>query len=72
MLLPANKLEQALHQAAIDEKHVDEFYALLMESRVFILGKPAAKVESADFVLTDDDELLINHWETEEAELFVQ
>ncbi len=66
MLLPANKLEQALHQAAIDEKHVEEFYALLMESRVFILGKPAAEVKSADFVLTDDDELLINHWETEE------
>ena len=66
MLLPANKLEQALHQAAIDEKHVEDFYALLMESRVFILGKPAAEVESADFVLTDDDELLINHWESEE------
>lgn len=66
MLLPANKLEQALHQAAIDEKHIDAFYALLMESRVFILGKPAAEIKSADFVLTDDDELLINHWETEE------
>jgi len=66
MLLPANKLEQALHQAAIDEKHVEEFYALLMESRVFILGKPAAEVKTGDFVLTDDDELLINHWETEE------
>ena len=66
MLLPANKLEQALHQAAIDDKHVEAFYALLMESRVFILGKPAAEVDSADFVLTDDDELLINHWESEE------
>ncbi|MGB1310946.1 MAG: enhanced serine sensitivity protein SseB C-terminal domain-containing protein [Leucothrix sp.] len=66
MLLPANKLEQALHQAAIDEKHVEDFYSLLMESRVFILGKPAAEIESGDFVLTDDDELLINHWETEE------
>ena len=66
MLLPANKLEQALHQAAIDEKHVEAFYALLMESRVFILGKPAAEFESANFVLTDDDELLINHWEAEE------
>ena len=66
MLLPANKLEQALHQAAIDDKHVEDFYALLMESRVFILGKPAVETESADFVLTDDDELLINHWESEE------
>ena len=66
MLLPANKLEQALHQAAIDDKHVEAFYALLMESRVFILGKPAEEVKSADFVLTDDDELLINHWESEE------
>ena len=66
MLLPANKLEQVLHQAAIDDKHVEAFYELLMESRVFILGKPAAEVESADFVLTDDDELLINHWESEE------
>jgi len=65
MLLPANKLEQALHQAAIDEKHVEEFYTLLMESRVFILGKPAVE-KTGDFVLTDDDELLINHWETEE------
>jgi len=65
MLLPANKLEQALHQAAIDEKHVEAFYALLMESRVFILGKPAVE-KTGDFVITDDDELLINHWETEE------
>ena len=66
MLLPANKLEQALHQAAIDDKHVEDFYALLMESRVFILGKPAGEIKSADFVLTDDDELHINHWESEE------
>ncbi|PID44411.1 MAG: hypothetical protein CSB47_11255 [Proteobacteria bacterium] len=66
MLLPANALEQALHNAAADENKVEEFYRLMMQSRVFILGKPVKEVANADFVLTDDDEVLINHWESEE------
>lgn len=66
MLLPANALEQALHNAAIDENKVEVFYKLMMESRVFILGKPAKEITDANFVLSDDDELLINHWESDE------
>ena len=66
MLLPANALEQALHNAAIDENKVELFYKLMMESRVFILGKPAKEVTDTNFVLSDDDELLINHWESDE------
>jgi len=66
MLLPANALEQALHQAAIDENKVEGFYKLMMESRIFILGTPAGDVTDPEFVLTEDDELMINHWESEE------
>ena len=66
MLLPANALEQALHNAAIDEHKVEVFYKLMMESRVFILGKPAKELPDTNFVLSDDDELLINHWESDE------
>ena len=66
MLLPANALEQALHNAAIDENKVELFYKLMMESRVFILGKPAKELPDTNFVLSDDDELLINHWESDE------
>ena len=66
MLLPANKLEQALHQAAIDEAKVEDFYKLMMESRVFILGTPAGDITDPEFVLTEDDELMINHWESDE------
>lgn len=66
MLLPANALEQALHNAAIDEHKVEAFYTLMMQSRVFILGTPAKEVNDANFVLTEDDELLINHWESDE------
>jgi len=66
MLLPANALEQALHNAAIDENKIEGFYKLLMGSRVFILGKPAQEMPDANFVLSDDDELLINHWESDE------
>ena len=66
MLLPANALEQALHNAAADEHKVETFYKLMMESRVFILGKPAKELPDTDFVLSDDDELLINHWESDE------
>ena len=66
MLLPANALEQALHNAAIDDNKVEIFYKLMMESRVFILGKPAKELPNTDFVLSDDDELLINHWESDE------
>lgn len=66
MLLPANALEQALHNAAIDENKVDVFYKLMMQSRVFILGKPAKEMTDPNFVLSDDDELLINHWESDD------
>ena len=66
MLLPANALEQALHQAAIDEEKVEDFYKLMMESRVFILGTPAGEITDPEFVLTEDDELMINHWESDE------
>lgn len=66
MLLPANALEQALHNAAINENKVEFFYKLMMESRVFILGKPAKEMTDPNFVLSDDDELLINHWESDE------
>ena len=66
MLLPANELEQALHKAAIDEEKVEDFYKLMMESRVFILGTPAVENADPEFVLTEDDELMINHWESDE------
>lgn len=66
MLMPANELEKALYNAAVDDQRVEEFYKLLMESRVFILGVPAEGDKGADFVLTEDDELLISHWESEE------
>lgn len=66
MLLPANPLEKALHNAAIDDKKVVDFYLVLMESRVFILGKPAREITDSNFTLTEDDELMINHWESDE------
>lgn len=66
MLLPANALEQALHNAALDENKIELFYKLMMQSRVFILGKPAKEMTDTNFVLSDDDELMINHWESDE------
>jgi hypothetical protein len=65
MLLPANPLEKALHNAAIDDQKVVDFYLVLMESRVFILGKPAREITDSNFTLTEDDELMINHWESD-------
>ena len=64
MLLPANNLEKLLHKAAAENDHAPAFYEELMESKVFVLGK-AENENSGDFVLEDEQALIIQHWERE-------
>jgi hypothetical protein len=64
MLLPANNLEKLLHKAAAENDQAPAFYEALMESKVFILGK-AENENTGDFVLDDEQALIIQHWERE-------
>ena len=64
MLLPANNLEKALHKAAADHTQAPAFYEELMESKVFILGKPEEE-DVGKFTLEEEQALIIQHWERE-------
>ena len=65
MLLPTNDLEKALHKAAADHSQAPAFYEELMESKVFVLGKPEEE-DVGKFTLEEDQALIIQHWEKEE------
>ena len=65
MLLPVNDLEKALHKAAADHSQAPAFYDELMESKVFILGKPEED-DVGKFTLEEEQALIIQHWEREE------
>ncbi len=65
MLLPVNDLEKALHKAAADHSQAPAFYEELMESKVFILGKPEEE-DTGKFTLEEEQALIIQHWEREE------
>ncbi len=65
MLLPVNDLEKALHKAAADNTQAPAFYEELMESKVFILGKPEENPDSGKFTLEEEQALIIQHWERE-------
>ncbi|HIP94696.1 MAG TPA: enhanced serine sensitivity protein SseB, partial [Leucothrix sp.] len=65
MLLPVNELEKALHKAAADNTQAPAFYEELMESKVFILGKPEENADSGKFTLEEEQALIIQHWERE-------
>jgi len=65
MLLPVNELEKALHKAAADNTQAPAFYEELMESKVFILGKPEENPDSGKFTLEEEQALIIQHWERE-------
>jgi len=64
MLLPSNKLEEALHKAAADNTQAPDFYEKLMESKIFVLGEPEKQADGA-FTLEDEQAVLIQHWERE-------
>lgn len=64
MLLPTNDLEKALHSAAADHNKAPAFYEELMESKIFILGKPEEE-NVGKFTLEDEQALVIQHWERE-------
>lgn len=65
MLLPTNKLEKALHKAAADNTKAPAFYEELMESKIFVLGKPEED-DVGKFTLEEEQALIIQHWEREE------
>ena len=64
MLLPNNNLEKALHKAAADNTEAPAFYDALMESKIFVLGKPEEE-DVGKFTLEDEQALIIQHWERE-------
>lgn len=64
MLLPTNNLEKALHKAAADHNKAPAFYEELMESKIFVLGKPEEE-NVGNFTLEDEQALIIQHWERE-------
>jgi len=64
MLLPSNSLEKALHKAAADHSQAPAFYEELMDSKVFILGKPEED-DVGKFTLEEEQALIIQHWERE-------
>jgi len=65
MLLPVNDLERILHKAAADHAEAPAFYEELMESKVFVLGKPESEKRSGDFTLEEEQAVIIQHWERE-------
>ena len=64
MLLPINDLEKALHKAAADHSQAPAFYEELMESKIFVLGKPEIE-DSGEFILEEEQAVIIQHWERE-------
>jgi len=52
MLQPVNNLEKTLHKAAKDHNKASAFYDELMESKIFVLGKPEHE--------KDDDKLRLD------------
>jgi hypothetical protein len=65
MVLPTNDLEKALHKAAADHSQAPAFYEELMESKIFILGKPEEE-DVGKFTLEEEQAVIIQHWEREE------
>jgi len=65
MLLPSNDLEKALHKAAADHNMAPAFYEELMESKIYILGRPEEE-NVGKFTLEEEQALIIQHWEREE------
>ncbi len=64
MLLPTNDLEKALHKAAVDNTQAPAFYEELMDSKIFVLGKPEEE-DVGKFTLEEEQALIIQHWERE-------
>ena len=64
MLLPVNDLEKALHKAAADHSQAPAFYEELMESKIFVLGKPESE-NNGEFILEEEQAVIIQHWERE-------
>jgi len=64
MLLPTNDLEKALHKAAADHNKAPAFYEALMESKIFVLGKPEEE-DTGNFTLEEEQAVIIQHWERE-------
>ena len=65
MLLPTNDLEKALHKAAADNSQAPAFYEELLESKIFVLGKPEEE-DVGNFTLEEEQALIIQHWERED------
>lgn len=65
MLLPVNDLEKILHQAAADHNQAPSFYEELMESKIFVLGKPESESNDGEFTLEEEQAVIIQHWERE-------
>lgn len=63
MLSPVNNLEKTLHKAAADHNQAPAFYDELMESKIFVLGKPDNEKKDGEFMLEEEQSIIIQHWE---------
>lgn len=61
-----NKLETLLRLAADEPAHRPEFYNLLMDSEVFILGNTSQAGDSDPVTLEAGDHIQIKHWEKQD------
>jgi len=63
MLQPVNNLEKTLHKAAKDHNKASAFYDELMESKIFVLGKPEHEKDDDKLRLDEEQSIIIQHWE---------
>ncbi|WP_033575656.1 enhanced serine sensitivity protein SseB [Dickeya chrysanthemi] len=63
MLSEENNLEKILRRAADEPAHRPEFYRVLMESQVFLLGSTDEAVQNGKVNLKAGDKIQIQHWE---------
>lgn len=63
---PSNALEMALIKAADDPAQRPEFYRLLLESEVFVLGETQSKQDGRRIV-TEGEKLLLMNWQKEDG-----
>ena len=62
MSSPFNHLEKTLYKAVEDHKEAPVFYNELMDSKIYVLGKPEVAKEG-EFILEEEQAVIIQHWE---------
>jgi len=62
MSSPFNHLEKTLYKAVEDHNEAPVFYNELMDSKIYVLGKPEVAKEG-EFILEEEQAVIIQHWE---------